>query len=48
MSDLLILLAVSLVVSAVGWKYFIYIFSIGYRSGILLEAISDAQKSAAK
>lgn len=34
MTDLLILLAVSLAVSAVGWKYFIYFFSLGYGYGI--------------
>jgi len=34
MTDLLILFAVSLAVSAVGWKYFIYFFSIGYGYGI--------------
>ncbi|MBQ9864689.1 MAG: hypothetical protein IJM33_05050 [Bacteroidales bacterium] len=30
MHYLLILLAVSLAVSAVGWKYFIYFFSLGH------------------
>lgn len=34
MTDLLILFAVSLAVSAVGWKYFIYFFSLGYGYGI--------------
>ena len=34
MTDLLIFFAVSLAVSAVGWKYFIYFFSIGYGYGI--------------
>ena len=34
MTDLLILLAVSLLVSAVGWKYFIYFFSLGYGYGV--------------
>ena len=34
MVDLLILLAVSLAISAVGWKYFIYFFSLGYGYGI--------------
>ena len=34
MTDLLILLVVSLAVSAVGWKYFIYFFSLGYGYGI--------------
>ena len=33
MTDLLILLAVSLAISAVGWKYFIYFFSLGYGYG---------------
>ena len=40
---LLILLAVSLAVSAIGWKYFIYFFSLGYGFGI-----ADLQKNAAK
>ena len=35
MTTLLILLAVSLAVSAVGWKYFIYFFSLGYGYGIV-------------
>ena len=41
MTDLLILLAVSIAISAVGWKYFIYFFSIGYGYGVagLLEMI---------
>ncbi len=34
MTDLLILLVVSLAVSAVGWKYFIYFFSLGYGYGV--------------
>ena len=34
MTDLLILLTVSLAISAVGWKYFIYFFSIGYGFGV--------------
>ena len=34
MTELLILLAVSLAVSAVGWKYFIYFFSLGYGFGV--------------
>lgn len=29
MTELLILFAVSVLVSAVGWKYFIYFFSLG-------------------
>ena len=33
MTYLWILLAVSLLVSAVGWKYFIYFFSLGYGYG---------------
>lgn len=35
MGSLLILLAVSLAVSAVGWKYFVYFFSIGYGFSIV-------------
>lgn len=35
MSPILILLIVSLAVSAVGWKYFIYFFSIGYGFSIV-------------
>ena len=34
MMYLLILLAVSLAVSAIGWKYFIYFFSLGYGYGV--------------
>lgn len=34
MTDLLILFIVSLAVSAVGWKYFIYFFSLGYGYGV--------------
>jgi hypothetical protein len=30
MTDLLILFAVAMAVSAVGWKYFVYFFSLGY------------------
>ena len=37
---LLILLAVSLAVSAVGWKYFIYFFSLGYGFGIAALALT--------
>ena len=40
MSYLLILLAVSLAVSAVGWKYFIYFFSLGYGFGISALALT--------
>ncbi|MBR0300759.1 MAG: DUF1295 domain-containing protein [Bacteroidales bacterium] len=42
MSYLLILLAVSLLVSAIGWKYFIYFFSLGYGFGIAALAIAIA------
>lgn len=38
MSYLLIFLAISLVVTSVGWKYFIYFFSIGY--GFTIAALS--------
>ena len=40
MVDLLILLAVSLAVSAVGWKYFIYFFSLGYGYGVAALAVT--------
>ena len=40
MTYLLILLAVSLAVSAVGWKYFIYFFSLGYGYGIAALAVT--------
>lgn len=40
MTDLLILLAVSLAVSAVGWKYFIYFFSIGYGYSVVALAVA--------
>ena len=40
MNDLLILLAVSLAVSGLGWIYFIYFFSIGYGFGISALAIT--------
>ena len=40
MTDLLILLAVSLAVSAIGWKYFIYFFSLGYGYGIAALAVT--------
>ena len=42
MSYLLILLAVSLAVSALGWIYFIYFFSIGYGFGISALAVTIA------
>lgn len=42
MSYLLILLAVSLAVSALGWIYFIYFFSIGYGFGVAALAIAIA------
>ncbi len=40
MSYLWILLAVSLAVSAIGWKYFIYFFSLGYGFSIAALAIT--------
>ena len=40
MTDLLILLAVSLAISAIGWKYFIYFFSLGYGYGIAALAVT--------
>ena len=40
MKCLLILFVVSLAVSAVGWKYFIYFFSLGYGYGIAALAIT--------
>ncbi len=40
MTELLILLAVSLAVSAVGWKYFIYFFSLGYGYGVAALAVT--------
>lgn len=39
MGYLWILLAVSLLVSAVGWKYYVYFFSIGYGFGIAALAL---------
>ena len=42
MNDLLILLAVSFAVSALGWIYFIYFFSIGYGFGISALAVTMA------
>ena len=40
MTELLILLGVSLLVSAVGWKYFIYFFSLGYGYGVTALAVA--------
>lgn len=40
MTYLLILLGVSLLVSAVGWIYFIYFFSLGYGYGVAALAIT--------
>lgn len=40
MTYLLVLLAVSLAVSAVGWKYFIYFFSLGYGYGVAALAVA--------
>ena len=42
MNDLLILLAVSLAVSGLGWIYFIYFFSLGYGFGISALAVTIA------
>ena len=42
MSYLLILLAVSLAVSGLGWIYFIYFFSIGYGFGVSALAVTLA------
>ena len=42
MNYLLILLLVSLAVSALGWVYFIYFFSIGYGFGISALAVTLA------
>ena len=42
MSYLLILLAVSLAVSGLGWIYFIYFFSIGYGFGVSALAVTIA------
>lgn len=42
MAHLLILLAISFVVSAVGWFYFIYFFSIGYGLSISALAVATA------
>ena len=40
MMDLLILFAVAMAVSAVGWKYFVYFFSLGYGYGIAALAMT--------
>ncbi len=40
MGYLLILLLVSLAASAVGWKYFIYFFSLGYGGGIVALSVA--------
>ena len=40
MTQLLILFLVSLAVSAVGWKYFIYFFSLGYGYGVTALAVA--------
>lgn len=40
MIDLLVLLVISLAVSAVGWKYFIYFFSLGYGYGVAALAVA--------
>ena len=40
MTELLILFAVSVLVSAVGWKYFIYFFSLGYGYGVAALAVT--------
>ena len=42
MSYLLLLLAISFAVSAVGWIYFIYFFSIGYGLAISVLAVASA------
>ena len=42
MNYLLILLAVSLAVSGLGWIYFIYFFSIGYGFGVSALAVTHA------
>ena len=42
MSYLLLLLAISFAVSAVGWIYFIYFFSIGYGFSISALAVASA------
>lgn len=42
MNYLLILFLISLAVSAIGWKYFIYFFSLGYGFGIVALALAMA------
>ena len=42
MAHLLVLLALSFLVSAVGWFYFIYFFSIGYGLSISALAVATA------
>ena len=42
MNYLLILLAVSMLVSGLGWIYFIYFFSIGYGFGVSALAVTMA------
>ena len=42
MNYLLILLAVSMAVSGLGWIYFIYFFSIGYGFGVSALAVTMA------
>ena len=42
MNYLLILFAVSMLVSGLGWIYFIYFFSIGYGFGISALAVTMA------
>ena len=42
--DLLILFAVAMAVSAVGWKYFVYFFSLGYGYGIAALAVAMAEQ----
>ena len=42
MNYLLILLAVSMLVSGLGWIYFIYFFSIGYGFGVSALALTIA------
>ena len=42
MTYLLVMLAVSLALSSVGWKYFVYFFSVGYGFGIAALAVTVA------
>ena len=46
MMYLLVMLAVSLALSSVGWKYFVYFFSVGYGFGIAALAVTVAWNSA--